>query len=674
MNSIQIISVAELLDGRYFYIPAYQRGYRWTEKQIGDLLRDILTFAYDNTNNNGNYYCLQQVVAKRIDNDSDIKNIVGDSELNNAKQRGVWEVIDGQQRLTTLYIIFQYILNSGVANLNALKQMGKGPYHIYYETRKGSSQFLEQLNNNYNNCALFNNNVDYYRMAKAYEYVDEWINTVGLEIDKRNGGTGWVNDCLSKLFKLFITDKKQIGLSLQFLWYELDGTTNHDKTIEEFRKMNTGKISLTDAELVKGMFLLKKNFGTAAKDIQQAHIALEWEFVENALQKDDFWRFLTPKDIDYDNRIDFLFTILYKKERIKERLQHERTNSKFREENIPSYIKDEVKKADKELSNPRDNAIFRFYYDKFDGKQGQELYDIVKQEWENVMEQFRVLDHWYSKPKLYNYIGLLSKFGEDVADMAIRFEQLPDTSESSAFETYLESRIKHHLSGLKTNPGHTKITNLYGDEERNNIFRALLTFNILILNEENDKVNNSQDEISIKESDSHIYKFPFDIFYNHKWNIEHIDSVTTADILKAGAKREDQQTWIETALDDLDIAEKTRNDIENLIANDNYEKAITELKEIAGEEIIEDEYKHSIGNLTLLDEQTNKSYGNSLFVTKRRIIFDKVKKGTFVPVGTQNVFAKLFDEKGTNRSLWTKDDIENYHKEIFSKLKKFITF
>lgn len=46
-NSIEQYAIGELLDGRYFYIPSYQRGYRWTDKQVDDLLRDLLCFAND---------------------------------------------------------------------------------------------------------------------------------------------------------------------------------------------------------------------------------------------------------------------------------------------------------------------------------------------------------------------------------------------------------------------------------------------------------------------------------------------------------------------------------------------------------------------------------------------------------------------------------------------------
>lgn len=42
-NKIELRSVNELL-GMKFYIPSYQRGYRWTEQQVKDLLNDINEF------------------------------------------------------------------------------------------------------------------------------------------------------------------------------------------------------------------------------------------------------------------------------------------------------------------------------------------------------------------------------------------------------------------------------------------------------------------------------------------------------------------------------------------------------------------------------------------------------------------------------------------------------
>ena len=69
-----------------FYIPSYQRGYRWREQQVKDLLEDIMAFAkkVENKEEKGSYY-LQPIVLQ-------------------PQSSNRWDVIDGQQRLTTIYI------------------------------------------------------------------------------------------------------------------------------------------------------------------------------------------------------------------------------------------------------------------------------------------------------------------------------------------------------------------------------------------------------------------------------------------------------------------------------------------------------------------------------------------------------------------------------------------
>ena len=76
--------------------------------------------------------------------------------------------------------------------------------------------------------------------------------------------------------------------------------------------------------------------------------------------------------------------------------------------------------------------------------------------------------------------------------------------------------------------------------------------------------------------------------------------------------------------------------------------------------------------MTLLDASTNRKYGNSLFCTKRRIIIERIKQGVFVPIATQFIFAKFFDEKGTKRSIWTREDMESYNKYVFGELSKYV--
>ncbi len=93
-----------------FFIADYQRGYRWKE-EVEMLLNDISEVE------EGKNYCLQPIVVKRV----------GDK----------FELIDGQQRLTTLYLIQKFIQ----------KYQPELPinYTLSYETRTNSKEFLENL-------------------------------------------------------------------------------------------------------------------------------------------------------------------------------------------------------------------------------------------------------------------------------------------------------------------------------------------------------------------------------------------------------------------------------------------------------------------------------------------------------------------------------------------------
>ena len=97
------------ISGR-FYVPAYQRGYRWGEVEVRRLLDDIWE-------SRDKPYYLQPVVVKRH----------GDE----------WELVDGQQWLTTLFLIFQFMKREG------LQSTGAG-YSLRYETREGSAAYLRR--------------------------------------------------------------------------------------------------------------------------------------------------------------------------------------------------------------------------------------------------------------------------------------------------------------------------------------------------------------------------------------------------------------------------------------------------------------------------------------------------------------------------------------------------
>ena len=80
---IKTKTVGELKDYSFF-VPSYQRGYRWTKNEVEALLNDIYEFSTEGNQK----YCLQPLIVKR-------------------KEDGSYEVVDGQQRLTTIYIFMK---------------------------------------------------------------------------------------------------------------------------------------------------------------------------------------------------------------------------------------------------------------------------------------------------------------------------------------------------------------------------------------------------------------------------------------------------------------------------------------------------------------------------------------------------------------------------------------
>ena len=155
-NQIGLKTIEEIF-GLGFFIPNYQRGYRWTCQQVEDLLNDINEF---NAEKEG-FYCLQPLVV-RLRNEEDIVKQIHESNklseireiLNNSE--GKWEVIDGQQRLTTIYIILTCLgVNSS--------------YSLEYETRSKSSEFLLNMDKDELD------NIDFYYMAQARRTVNSWF-------------------------------------------------------------------------------------------------------------------------------------------------------------------------------------------------------------------------------------------------------------------------------------------------------------------------------------------------------------------------------------------------------------------------------------------------------------------------------------------------------------------
>lgn len=614
-NTIKLYSISELLEWN-FYIPSYQRGYRWTKQQVEDLLNDIYAFAI-RKKTDGEFYCLQPVVVKphkweRTLSDGNTENVEG------------WELVDGQQRITTIRVLFTYLIKEHLKGDPLKKEYGKDVFSVDYETREDTEHFLNNITENNTET------IDYYHISNAYKCIREWFEKQEIP---RGARESIVNTLVYN-----IKNQKSEGV-VQVIWYQIEEGKN---PIDTFIRINLGKISLTNSELIKALFLQEGNFGANRNELaklRQLEIANEWDRIENTLQDDDFWWFLNRGQNKKASRIEYIFDII----------------CAVAQKNQPDIIES--------IGNDK-YSTFRYFYQQFNYKID---FDSIKKEWDRVIEYFDTFTEWYNNPVWYHYIGFLIYCGDNIEELFDLTHSNTNTKDDITKE--LIDRVKERFKGVKwaIDENQRPFLDLsYAKAKQKQYIKELL----LLLN--------IQYVIEQCESKNIIFKFPYKSFKEEKWDVEHIDSFTENPLIDKPTQIE----WLTTAKSDLEdaeeykkylkLAERIKSFIEDEKSKESFELIQGEVIRIAGEEVNDELLKNNIGNLTLLDAETNRSYGNALFPTKRRIIIEKDMNGTFIPIWTKNLFLKYFDLKTGSRTKWNESDIKNYRNIIADKLVGFL--
>lgn len=256
-NSIDLWEINKLINKKFF-IPTYQRGYRWDVQQVEDLLNDLYEFKGNANTNAGEFYCLQPIVVK--------------------KRGDIYDVIDGQQRLTTILIILKY-LNQ------------RRTYSINYATREGSEKFLDEISKRAEEN-IVEKNIDFFFMKTAYNTVKNWFETMIEEHEEYSLETEMTTYLLRHC---------------KVIWYEVDDDVDAESI---FTRLNIGKIPLTNAELIKALLLKESNYSEEGKVtyLRQMEIANEWDMIENTLQDDKVWYFINRQySKQPEVRIEYIF-------------------------------------------------------------------------------------------------------------------------------------------------------------------------------------------------------------------------------------------------------------------------------------------------------------------------------------------------------------------------------
>ncbi|MDR2143541.1 MAG: DUF262 domain-containing protein, partial [Treponema sp.] len=307
--------------GFHFVVPTYQRGYRWEEELVKDLIDDIylnykkyyesIKSTNDESKKAQYAYCIQPLVLAPVH-----------SHLNG------YRVIDGQQRLTTLSLLLA-ALQSLVPPETKSK---KAHLSISYESRPESGEYLFNITDTCKttlaeirkNRAQYPSlpekitqskkmiiepeNLDARYMLNTYLYAYwffwERINLESTSSEyfsfaKKDWRKG--DDPEPRCFELF--EDMLLNLT-SIIWYKIEDDASYVQQEQKiFENFNSGKIELTNAELIKGVFMNPDNYlekfeeksGDAFfQKLETRRIMLgnQWDEIEKGLHNPFIWDFI----------------------------------------------------------------------------------------------------------------------------------------------------------------------------------------------------------------------------------------------------------------------------------------------------------------------------------------------------------------------------------------------
>ena len=644
VNYLELLAIPELCN-KNFFIPDYQRGYRWGEIQIRQMLEDIYSFIYDK-NAAGSFYCLQPVVVKKMTPDE-----VAANKLESAFDNNTWyEVIDGQQRLTTIRIILA--LESQIDRFNKMR------FNMYYQTRpelgklfdklridEEEERFIVKFDNDNDQC----NDIDSWHIHNAANKILDWF----------QNGSGYFKPSIQEFkggFYENFSNTKEKDKSAQVIWYEL---CDKSDPYEMFKRLNDKSISLNNAELIRGMFLsdsavykgeelLLSQFDEDVRPIvekrelarKQSHIIEEWDIIEKQLWDDKFWSFIKKEknSDDYSCRIEYIFDLISKK-----------------------------------TSNQKDSL---YTYLEFDGmlKSGavKDLWDL----WLKVETYFSLLMAWYNDRYYYHKIGFLTtELGSSVL-----IEMLSESTNVSKkeFKKTIEGRINSAIHDKKK-PGRKILDYTYKDDY-NMLKRVLFLYNV---------------ETTYKQG---LEFFPFERYKDYEWTLEHIHAQNSERI-----DHSIKDKWVEWFDENKKVLERLSSRLPNdenlklLISffNNEYNRLINYKDKYTFNDVTKvfdlvlkyfndlsaqegtPTVMHGISNMALLSGSTNASIGNSVFEVKRQMIMDDDARGNYIPLCTRKVFLKYYNKNDKNFTVqqnfyWSDKDRKHYLEDIKEVLKPYI--
>lgn len=627
MDNSQWLSVKDIVSKyKKFNVPSLQRTYRWGEKEITLLLNDLYEFYNTNEDSTNDFYPLQPLILKKSNKNDD-----------------TWNVLDGQQRLTTIKLIASYL------------EMDKDYcLDISYDTREKTKDFLDNISNKKEEDV--GKSMELYYIFHAYEVIESWF-----QKDKEK-----INAIINVLFEKERT---------RFVVQEMNSDDDEAKT---FQNINQGRIPLSCSELVKALFLghifeshkIDNNCRFAyssdgyglfipinpIKEKQeltriQNIIAKEWDDIETVLMHDEFYSFVCPEKEKSINRMDFLFKVACR-------------NEKFKKYNTDDPF----------------NAIYECIKDG-------NVVDNISCCWNVVFKCFNRMQKLYYDFDVYHLVGFCNCEHIGISDDFYKY--CNDDEKMDEFKTAIRVKIKGKvLRDFKIDD----LENLQYENNKDQIKEILLLHNLQSYSDEK-------------------LRFPFNLYDGGKnYDIEHIHATAEEKADKKSryewykinnsAIKKKKEKLEKELKEKLKEKSKDSDDLKDKIGEfDLFEKGykkknfdsfkddrFNDLREIMIKDNLDNEKEDlskddKIRNLCLLDSTTNRTYKNSLFITKREMILKKAKgekdKEDYVYpllLCTERIFLKFYSDVDSddNLNFWTLNNREAYLKDISKKVTDFL--
>lgn len=629
MDNFQWLSVKYIVSKyKKFNVPSLQRTYRWGEKEITLLLNDLYEFYNTNKDSTNDFYPLQPLILKKSNKNDD-----------------TWNVLDGQQRLTTIKLIASFL---GMDKDYCLD--------ISYDTREKTKDFLDNISNKKEEDV--GTSMELYYIFHAYEVIKAWF--------QKKEGRKFVEDKKRKnAIKNVLFEKERT----RFVVQEMNIDDDEAKT---FQNINQGRIPLSCSELIKALFLghifennkidnscrfvySSDGYGLfipidPIKERQsltrlQNIIAKEWDDIETVLMHDEFYSFVCPEKDRSINRMDFLFEVVCGNEKYKKY----KTDDPF-------------------------NAI----YERIKDDKNANIVDTISHCWNEVVKCFNRMQKLYYDFDAYHLVGFC--ICEDIGISEDFYKYCNEDEKLDEFKTAIRVKIKGKvLSGLKTDDLDEWLKGLRYKENKDQIKEILLLHNLQ---------SYSYEKI----------RFPFNLYDGGKnYDIEHIHATA-----EEKADKKSRYEWFKTNYSNIKRTKEKLIDSNLITLFNSFEdeeaygqkkldkfkndKEFNKLREIMIKDNLDNEKEDlskddGIKNLCLLDSTTNRTYKNSLFITKREMILKKAKgemdKEYYVYpllLCTERIFLKFYSnvDSDDNLNFWTKNNREAYLKDILKKVTEFL--